>query len=103
HRAAGRRSAERAVARKARSRRLAPRGRAEHRWHGGMCRGTLEADPSSKRWEGRGASMLKVGVGARPPPEQIQQRAKSCFKGDLGLNITAEASDRVTFAGWVAM
>jgi len=47
--------------------------------------------------------MLKLEVETRPSEEQLKQRTKSFFKGDLGLNITAEASDRVTFAGWVAM
>ena len=43
--------------------------------------------------------MLKWEVKTRPSEEQLKQRTKSFFKGDLGLNITAEASDRVTFAG----
>jgi len=63
-----------------------------------MSRGTLEAS-FSKRWEGWGASMLKLDVKTRLSEEQLKQRTKSFFKDDLGLNITAEASDCVTFAG----
>src|SRR5262249_58546483 len=48
---------------------------------------------------GGGASMLKLEVKTQLPEEQLKQRTKSFFKDDLGLNITAEASDCVTFAG----
>jgi hypothetical protein len=43
--------------------------------------------------------MLKLDVKTRLSEEQLKQRIKSFFKDGLGLNITAEASDRVTFAG----
>src|SRR5262249_59778007 len=49
--------------------------------------------------KGRSASMLKLEVKTRLPEEQLKQRTKSFFKDGLGLNITAEASDRVTFEG----
>ena len=42
--------------------------------------------------------MLKLEVKTRLSEEQLKQRIKSFFKDDLRLNITAEASDRVTFA-----
>ena len=43
--------------------------------------------------------MLKLEVKTRLSEEQLKQRTKSFFKDGLGLNITAEASDRVTFEG----
>jgi len=43
--------------------------------------------------------MLKLEVTTRLSEEQLKQRTKAFFKDDLGLNITAEASDCVTFAG----
>ena len=43
--------------------------------------------------------MLKLEVKTRLSEEQLKQRTKSFFKDDLGLNITAEASDCMTFTG----
>ena len=43
--------------------------------------------------------MLKLEVKTRLSEEQLKQQTTSFFKDDLGLDITAEASDCVTFAG----
>jgi len=43
--------------------------------------------------------MLKLEVKTRLPEEQVKQRIKAFFKDGWGLNITAEASDCVTFEG----
>src|SRR5438034_6752038 len=46
-----------------------------------------------------GDRMLKLEVKTRLPEEQVKQRIKAFFKDGWGLNITAEASDCVTFEG----